>query len=242
MAGRQQHDVGLGIVTEGDGAQRRHQLLAVVGDRQHAHGREQLGGEPHHDLAIFQHVRHARRRAHVVLEHVKVLLADPHHVDAGNVGMHAARQGQPLRHGHELGVHQDLRFGNDARLADLALAIGVGQEGIEGAHPLRQPLVQVLPFVPGDDARDDVEGDGGLGTVDRAIGAEGDAVAAIEQVDLVAGRGQPLGRGPFQPARHTAIGRTHAAVRARSHLVECLDCHPAFRPLSNPNISNRRAT
>ena len=76
-------------------------------------------------------------------------------------------------------------LGDHAGAADLALAIGVGQEGVERAHALHQPLVQILPFVPGDDARDDVEGDGGLRALGRAVGAEGDAVAAIELVDLV---------------------------------------------------------
>ena len=195
MAGRQQHDVGLGIVAERHRAQGRQQLLGVVGDRQHAHGREQLGREPHHHLAVLQHVRDAGRRAHIVLEDVEVLLADPHQVDAGDVGMHVARQLEPLRHRHELGVHQDLRLGDHAGAADLALVVGVGQEGVERPHPLLQPLVQVFPFVPGDDPRDDVERDGRLAALGRAVGAEGDAVAAIELVDLVAGRRQLLGRG-----------------------------------------------
>src|SRR5690348_17731844 len=34
--------------------------------------------------------------------------------------------------------------------SDLARAVGVGQEGVEGARALDQALVQVLPFVPGD--------------------------------------------------------------------------------------------
>ena len=212
VARRQQHDVGLGVVAERHRAQGRQQLLGIVGDRQHAHGREQLGREPHHDFAVLQHVGDARRRAHIVLEDVEVLLADPHQVDAGDVGVHAARQLEPLRHRDELGVHQHLLLGDHAGAADLALAVGVGQEGVERAHALHQALVQVLPFVPGDDARDDVERDGGLGAVDRAIGAEGDAVAAIEEVDLVARRGEPLGRGAVQPVGDTAIGRTDGAA------------------------------
>jgi hypothetical protein len=101
--------------------------------------------------------------------------------------------------------------------------------------------MQVLPLVPGDDPRDDVERDRGLRTFGGAIGAEGDAVAAIEEVDFLAGRGEALGRGAFQPARHARVVLANGALGPRAHLVECLSRHPAFRPLWNRNISNRRA-
>jgi hypothetical protein len=193
VTGSQQHDVGLMAVAEGHRPQRGEQLLGIVGDRQDAHGREQFRGQPHHDLAVLEDVGHARRRADIVLEDIEILLAHPDEIDAGNVGMHAPGQLQPLRHGDELAVHQDLLFGDDAGAADFALAIGVRQEGVEGAHALRQPLVKELPLVMGDDARNDVERDRRLGPFGRAIGAEGDAVPAVEEIDLFACRLQPFG-------------------------------------------------
>jgi hypothetical protein len=130
------------------------------------------------------------------------------------VRVHAARQLQPLCHGDELGVHQHLLLGDDAGTADLALAVGVLEEGVERADALHQPLVQVVPLVPGHDARDDVEGDGGLGSLRSAVGAEGDAVATIEQVDLVPRRGQPLRRRTVEPLRNAAIGLADRTVGA----------------------------
>ena len=204
-----------------------------------AQGLDLLGGV-HAHIAGIDLVRVGEKDFYV-LEDVKILLADPHEVDAGDVGVHAAQQVEPLRHGHELGVHQHLPLGDDAGAADLALAVGVGQEGIERTHALHQALVQVLPLVPGDDPRDDVEGDRRLGAVDRAVSAEGDAVAAIEEVDLVARRRDLLRRRPRQPIGNAAVGRADGVRRAGIHLVKCLGRHPAFHPLANHNISNRRA-
>ena len=50
-----------------------------------------------------------------------------------------------------------------------------------------------------------------------------------------------LRRRPRQPVGDTAIGRTDGVRRSGIHLVKCLGCHPAFHPLANHNISNRRA-
>ena len=155
--------------------------------------------------------------------------------------VHAARQLQALRHGDELAIHQDLLFGDHAGAADIALAVGVAQEGVQGSGALRQALVQILPFVPGDDARDDVEGDRRFGTLGRAVGTEGDAVPAVEEIDFVSRRRHAFGRGASQPVGDTAIGLSDRTVRAGIHLIEDLGCHPAFHPLSNHLISNRRA-
>jgi len=87
-------------------------------------------------------------------------------------------------------------------------------EGVERTHALHQAFVQILPLVPGDDARNDIEGDRRLGAVDRAVSAEGDAVAAIEEVDLVTSRGDLLWRRPRQPIRHTAVGRADRVRRS----------------------------
>lgn len=107
--------------------------------------------------------------------------------------MHAARQFEALRHRHEFGVLQHLGLGNDSGAADFALAVGVGQEHVQRADALHQALVQELPFVPRDHPRNDVEGNGGLRAVGRAVGAESDAVTTIELVDLVARGGDALG-------------------------------------------------
>ena len=157
------------------------------------------------------------------------------------MGMHTAGEGQALRHRDEFAVHQDLGLGDHAGAADLARTVGIDEKGVERLHALHQALVQVLPLVPGDDARNDVEGDRCLMPVDRAVGAEGDAVASVELVDLVARRRHPLGRRAGEPVRDTAVGRTDRFPGSgpRVHFVKCLGGHPAFNPLSNHLISNR---
>ena len=52
-------NVWLGVSAERDRTQCGQQLLGVVGDRQHAQRREQLGGEQHHHLAVLEHGGHA---------------------------------------------------------------------------------------------------------------------------------------------------------------------------------------
>ena len=76
MAGRQQHDGRIGAGAERrDRLQRREQLVRIVLDRRDAMPREQLGEQPHHHLAVLQHVGDAGRRAGVVLEHVEIVSA-----------------------------------------------------------------------------------------------------------------------------------------------------------------------
>ena len=65
--------------------QRRQQLVGIVLDRRDAVAREQLREQPHHDLAVLQHVGDAGGRARIVLEHVEASRLDAHDVDAGDV-------------------------------------------------------------------------------------------------------------------------------------------------------------
>ena len=51
---------------------RVEQQVGIVRDRRDAIAREEIGKEPHHHLAVLEHVRHARRHAQVVLEHVEL--------------------------------------------------------------------------------------------------------------------------------------------------------------------------
>ena len=74
-----------------DRAQGGEQRVRIVLDRRDAVAREQLREEPHHHLAVLQHVGDAGRRAGIVLEDVEGVLVDPHDVDAGDVDVDAVR-------------------------------------------------------------------------------------------------------------------------------------------------------
>jgi hypothetical protein len=56
-------------------------------DRRHAVAGEQRGEQPHHHLAVFQHVGDAGRHAQIVFQHVELALARAHDIDAGDVGV-----------------------------------------------------------------------------------------------------------------------------------------------------------
>ena len=101
-------------------AQRVEQLLGVMLDRRDAVPREQFGEQPHHHLAVLQHVGDAGGRAGIILEHVETFRRHPHDVDAGDmrvdvVGDMSARSSRPE---HRVLKYQVLR--DDAGAQHLA--------------------------------------------------------------------------------------------------------------------------
>ena len=219
-AGREQHD---GRIARGrrrrDRFQRREQLVRIVLDRRDAVAREQFREQPHHDLAVLQHVGDAGGRARIVLEHVERLGVDAHDVDAGDVRVDVVRHllSAHLRAERRIAEHQVV--GHDAGAQDLARAVDVLDESVERLDALRQALFQQPPFGRRHDARDDVEGDQPLLRVGLAIDREGDADAAEDQLGLAPPVVEHVGRHLGEPARQLAIGRAHAAV-VSLHLVE----------------------
>ena len=86
-AGREQHDDRVFGARRSHGAQILDQPLRIVADRRDALPGKGIGKEPHHDLAVLEHIGDAGGRAHIVLEHEEVALAGADQIDAGDMGV-----------------------------------------------------------------------------------------------------------------------------------------------------------
>ena len=224
MPGREQHHRRVG----GRGARRdrfqgREQLVRVVLHRRDAVAGEQLRKQPHHDLAVLQHVGDAGGRAGIVLEDVEGVGIDPHDVDAGDMDVDVVRHLEAVHLRPEHRVLEDEVLGHDAGLERLAAAVDVLDVEVERLDALLEPEAQPRPFVRRQDARQHVERDQPLGRVGIAIDGEGDADAPEQELRLAPPVLQHVGWQLAQPALEAGIDRPNLAVRLR-HFVEC-DCH-----------------
>ncbi len=154
------------------------------------------------DQAVLDHVRDARGRAHVVLEHAEHAVGTADEVDAGDRDAHAARRPQPAQLGHEeLGAQHEV--GGDRRLARriFCVAVHVVEERAQRGDPLGQPALDPRPLVGGDDARHEADGEDLLGAPLVRVDREGDALVVERQL------GQRL------VARELVAARARRAVR-----------------------------
>ena len=139
--------------------------------------REQLGHEPHHHLAVLEHVRHARGGAQVVLQNVVLAGPGTHEVDAGDVRVNAAGDLDALHLRAVLGILEHFGGWDLARLDDLALVIDVLQEQVQCPRALAQAGLQLAPFGDRNDVRQHVEWDQPLAAALLAVHRERDAHA-----------------------------------------------------------------
>ena len=95
---------------------------------------------------------------------------------------------------HFLAVHlrakhrilKDQILGHDAGSEDFAAAIDVLDVGVDGLDALLEAAPHDVPFLGGDDARNDVERDQALLRLGVAIDRKGDADAAEQELRLAA--------------------------------------------------------
>ncbi len=223
-AGRQERDGGLGRCSgRRDRAQRGQQFIGVVLDRRHAVPRKQVRKQPHHDLAVFQHVGDAGRRACIVLQHVEFFRVDPDDIDAGDVHIDVMRHILPVHLGAEHGILVDQVFRDDAGAQDVARMINVAEEQVQRLDALLQAGFEDGPFPGRDDPRDHVERDQPLLRLGVAVDCEGDADPAKQQLGFLAAIFQGVRRGVLEPEREFLIGLTQTAV-GLVHLIE-RNCH-----------------
>ncbi len=225
-AGREHHHRRVVAAARRDAAQGLQQQVGVVRDGRHGMQGEQLREQPHHHLAVLEHVGHAAGHAQVVLEHVVVAgavgVAGAHDVDARDVRVHVARHVHADHLGTELRVVDHLVARHDAGLQDLLVVVDVVDEPVERQHPLGQALFHVAPLVRRDDARDLVERDQALGALAGvlvAIHRERDADPPEDQFGLVPAIAHQVGRLPGQPLRVVLVVLTHRVARG-VHLIE----------------------
>jgi hypothetical protein len=141
---------------------------------------EQLGEEPHHRLAVLQHVRDAGRRAGIVFQHVERVRIDTHDVDAGDMDIDTANRLHRRHHRLKGRVLQNEVLRHEAGTHDLALSIGIADEGVQRLDALLQALCKLVPLRRGEDPRHDVERDDPLRALGVAIDVEGDSDAPEE--------------------------------------------------------------
>ncbi len=207
-AGRQHRDIRRALAgRRRDGLQRAQQHLRILPDRRHAVAGKKLREEVHHRLAVLQHVGDAGGRAQIVLQHVELVLADPHDVDADDVAVDVERR-VVADHLRQEGIVAEDQVGGDAAGADDLLAmVDVVEEGVERPHPLLDAALQVAPFMRGNDARHEIEGDQPLQRVLAAVDGKGDAEPAEENLRLLLLALEAVTRVLVQPFGHVPIGR-----------------------------------
>ena len=146
-AGREHDDDRVGHPVRCDAGKVAEEAVRVVLDGRDAVECEQLRKEPHHHLAVLEHVGHAGGHAQVVLENVELAWPGPDDVDAGDVRVDAARDVHVLHLGPVLRVAVDLFRRNHRRTQDVLLVVDVADEGVQGPHALPQARRQRPPFL-----------------------------------------------------------------------------------------------
>ena len=154
--GEQDHD-RVGRLRRRRGAQRGQQPGRVLVDGMDVLLGEQGRERPGHGQPVLHHVADAGRGAQIVFQHPELALLVPDQVDARDVHPHAVGRVQARGLPAEvLGrEHQPPR--QHAVGEDLARPVHVGEEGLQGQHPLAHPQRDVVPLDRVDDPRDQVQ-------------------------------------------------------------------------------------
>ena len=217
---RGQHDHRrVGDACRCGGAQCREQPLGVAGDRPDPVVGERLGERGGDRAAVGHDVRDARRHPDVVLQHPEPALVVADQVDARDVDAYAVGRADAgglavvvRRGGHD-------PSGDHAVGEDLSHVVDVGEERLEGAHPLLHARVDLLPGLHLDDPRHDVEREGPL----LAADVEGDALVEVRRLEgldpgghvALLEVGERRGQGAVRRAcvgagavEHLVVGRT----------------------------------
>ncbi len=189
--------------------------------------REEFGEQPHHHLAVLEHVRHPGRHPQVVLEHVVLALAGTNDVDAGDVRVDPARHVHALHLAPELRVAEDAVPRDNAGVEDRLIVIDVVQERVERLYALPQAAVEHLPFRRGNDPRNDVERNQPLGSAVLAVYGERDAHAMECAFRLLALLRDAARRRPLQPPGKCLVMRAHPPG-SKLHFIVGVTGHESF--------------
>ena len=203
---------------------------------------EGIRKQPHHDLAVLEHIRDARGRAHIVLEHEEIALAGADEIDAGDMGVDPVGRLDAVHLGPVGRVEQHEFRRHEAGLDDLLVVIDVVEEDVDRLHPLDAAALHEFPFGPGENARDEIEGDQPLGRAAFGIDREGDAEPAEQLLRRRLLCHQGLDGEIVEQLGKVGVGRSHRAV-GLAHLIKksaggCWRlAHPRFRYLSTSQVN-----
>ena len=156
-AGAEQHDGGVADAGRGGGAQRVEQRGDEPGDGLDVLLEEQPGEHPRQRLPVLDDVGDARRHPQVVLEDAHHPVGATDEVDAGEVDAYARCRTDAGGSAREVAARVDEGVGDDAVAQGVAVSVDVGQERLEGTHPLHHAGLDVLPLVLGDQPRHQIE-------------------------------------------------------------------------------------
>ena len=202
---------------------------------------EGIGKEPHHDLAVLEHIGDAGGRAYIVLEHEEIALAGAHKIDAGNMGVDPIGRLDAVHLGPVGRVEQHEFRRHEAGLDDLLVVIDVVEEDVDRLHALDAAALHELPFGAAENARHEIEGDQPLGRAAFAIDREGDAEPAEQLLGRRLLGHQRLDGEIVEQLGEVGIGGSHRAV-GLAHLIKksagrCRRlAHPRFRYLSTTQV------
>ena len=196
-------------------------VLAVQG------GERPLGGR-----AAGQHVRHAGRDPHVVLDHGEALVG-AHDVGAADGHVDVVRHLHAAHFDPVLGTAEHEVGGNHTVPQRIPLVVDVAQEEVHRAHALLDPVLDVLPLGGLHDARHAVDRDDVLGHLLLAQNREGDAFVEEAAVHAVLHPGQFPGGNPRQHFAQAATGRAGRTILPEQ-LVEEAGIQIVVRERSRP--------
>ena len=181
--------------------------------------REDLGKHVRERPAVLEDVRDARRVAQVVLEHAELagLVADE--VDARHVDAHLVGGLDPPRLAVEVGRRGHQAARDQSVVEDVAGAVDIGEEGLEGVQPLDDAGLDVLPLRGSEQAGHEVHGQRPLALAE----GERDAMPVEVGVALPGPLRQSCGTERHEGLVHVGVGGTRLAA-VDEHLVERHDC------------------
>ena len=126
-------------------------------DRRDRNARKQIGEQAHHHVAIFEHIRHTRRGAQIVFEHIERVVPDLDQVNARDMDVDVVRYGNAAHFGAEQVIAEYLLRWDNSGLDDFLTVVDVLEKRIERAHPLAAAVGQFFPCPRPQDARNDVK-------------------------------------------------------------------------------------
>ena len=217
-AGREQHDHRIVRRGRRDRAQHVEQILRIALHRPNIVVLKELRPRALEHAPILDDVRHARRRAQVVLEHHQLTPAIAHEIAADDVRVHAERN-VDLAELATVAARAEHELGRDhARAQDALVVIHVVQKEIERAHALLEPALDPRPLIGLDDPRNEIEGHDLLHALRALIHREGDSAHPERQLRRALTSRDVGGAQRREAARERRVVRAHNARRLE-HLV-----------------------
>lgn len=195
------------------------ELVGVIVDRVDVGGLVEIGERTLEGGAVFQHVGGAGRTAKVVFKDEVAAVATADEVGAADVDVDVFGDVAS----HELATEMlgavDVVRGDDAVLEDFLFVVEIVEEEVEGGDALDEAFFDNRPFIGGNDAGHEVEGEDAFGAFVVVVDGEGDAAAHEREVDSGLTAMVFLGVEALHAIKDTLVMWSHQAAIVE-HFVE----------------------